>query len=142
MALDQLITGIAHFGVRVRDLAISRAFYERLGFEFVVGPVGPEPVAILEHPSGVVVNFILNANTSGRNNILMDVPDKYPGYTHVALAVSDVDGALQELEALGVAITEGPVDFPGARAIFLRDPDDNVIELNQAAGPVSRAKDS
>ena len=41
------ITGIAHVGIRVHDLDRSRAFYELLGFEFVVGPVGPEPVAIL-----------------------------------------------------------------------------------------------
>ena len=26
----------------------------------------------------------------------------------------------------------GPIDFPGARASFVHDPDGNVIELNQA----------
>ncbi|MEE8311807.1 MAG: VOC family protein [Candidatus Binatia bacterium] len=132
MAFQKLITGIAHVGIRVRDLAISRAFYESLGFVFIAGPLGPEPVAILEHPGGPVINFILNASTNGTNNILMDVSEKYPGYTHMALAVSDVDAAKIALESLGVRITEGPVDFPGARAIFIRDPDGNVIEFNQA----------
>ncbi len=61
MGMDALITGYAHVGIRVRDLSISRAFYEGLGFEFVAGPVGPEPVAILAHRSGTVINFILNA---------------------------------------------------------------------------------
>ena len=36
------ITGINHVGLRVRDLETSRAFYEKLGFEFIVGPIGPE----------------------------------------------------------------------------------------------------
>ncbi|MFK8050828.1 MAG: VOC family protein [Halioglobus sp.] len=47
------ITGINHVGLRVKDLEVSRRFYEQLGFEFIVGPVGPEPVAIVEHPSGI-----------------------------------------------------------------------------------------
>lgn len=57
------ITRIEHVGLRVRDLGITRAFYEKLGFIFPVGPVGPEPVAIIEHPSGVNINLILNGST-------------------------------------------------------------------------------
>ena len=65
MALGSLITGFAHVGIRVRDLDTSRAFYANLGFEFVAGPVGPEPAAILAHPSGTFINFILNAALGG-----------------------------------------------------------------------------
>ena len=132
MGLDGLITGVAHVGIRVRDLETSRAFYEGLGFRFVAGPLGPEPVAILEHPSGAVINFILNASPSSSGNVLMDVEEKHPGYTHMALAVSDVEAVQRQLESHGVRITEGPIDFPGARSIFVRDPDANVIEFNQA----------
>ena len=57
MALGSLITGIAHVGIRVHDLSRSRSFYEKLGFHFVIGPVGPEPVAILAHPLGVVITL-------------------------------------------------------------------------------------
>ena len=53
------IVGINHVGIRVADLAQSREFYAQLGFEFLAGPMGPEPVAIMEHPSGVNINFIL-----------------------------------------------------------------------------------
>lgn len=128
------LTGVSHIGIRVRELARARAFYELLGFKFVIGPVGPEPVAILSHPAGVEINLILNATEAVDDNILMDVDIKYPGYTHVALSVRDVDEAKGALEAAGVRITEGPVTFPsGARAIFVRDPDCNVVELNQPA---------
>ena len=132
MSFEGCITGVAHIGIRVRDLEVSRAFYEQLGFRFIVGPVGPEPVAILEHPSGLFLNFILNAVPESSPNILMDLPLKHPGYTHMALAVADLDLALDLLRAKGIQITEGPVDFPGARACFIRDPDANVIELNQS----------
>lgn len=130
-----MITGIAHIGIRVENLERARAFYERLGFEFVIGPVGPEPVAIVAHPSGVEINFILNAAPREvAENVLMDVGKKRSGITHVALTVADLDATQRALEAAGIALSGGPLDFPGgARAVFIRDPDRNVIELNQPA---------
>lgn len=127
-----LITGIAHVGIRVHELERTRRFYERLGFQFVVGPIGREPVAIMHHPAGIELNFILNAADADVPNPLMDVPEKLPGYTHVALHVSDLDEARQVLAAYGIEPSGGPVTFPnGSRAIFVRDPDRNVIELNE-----------
>ncbi|GHD55107.1 VOC family protein [Jeongeupia chitinilytica] len=132
--MSSLITGVAHIGIRVHELARSRAFYELLGFRFVVGPVGPEPVAVMSHPSGLEVNFILNASAAATRNVLMDIDDKHAGYTHMALAVGDVLAVKRELEAAGVAITEGPITFStGSTSIFVRDPDRNVIEFNQKA---------
>lgn len=127
------ITRINHVGLRVRDLGISRAFYEQLGFEFLVGPVGPEPAAIIEHPSGVNINFILNASDDApEQNVLMQKDMKYPGYTHVALEVTDAASVSKQLEALGITITER-VEYNGAQFFFIRDPDDNVIEFHQPA---------
>jgi len=69
----QQITRINHVGLRVRDLEVSRTFYAKLGFEFLGGPMGPEPVAIIEHPSGVNINLILNASSDASpTNVLMD----------------------------------------------------------------------
>lgn len=127
------ITGINHVGIRVSNLDAARNFYEQLGFEFIVGPVGPEPVAVLRHPSGVVINFILNATGEHKKNILMDVPDKYPGYTHIALEVNDLVAVEQSLSAMGITITEGPVEFGSGMgsSLFIRDQDSNVIEFHQ-----------
>ena len=128
------IKRINHVGLRVTDLEITRAFYESLGFEFLVGPVGPEPVAIMEHPSGVNINFILNANDPTKLNRLMDVPEKHTGFTHIALEVLDLDKVKAQLGALGHAITGGPITTPeGASFLFIRDPDDNVIEFHRPA---------
>lgn len=126
------ITRINHLGLRVKDLNISRVFYEKLGFIFLAGPVGPEPVAIMEHPSGVNINFILNADTECTENILMDTAKKYTGYTHVALEVTNAASALNSIKELDIKITE-EVEFEGAKFFFIRDPDNNVIEFHQLA---------
>ena len=128
------ITGINHIGIRVKSLEAARCFYQQLGFQFIAGPIGPEPVAIMQHPSGVVINFILNADADTNENILMDVEKRYPGYTHIALDVSDIKAVQQRVEALGIAITEGPITLPhGAVMFFIRDQDRNVIEFHQNA---------
>jgi len=128
------IIGINHIGIRVVNLGRARDFYEQLGFVFLVGPVGPEPVAIMEHPSGVNINLILNADAGITENILMDVKDKYPGYTHVALDVNDIKAVQEGIEHLGITITEGPVTLPnGGIMFFIRDQDKNVIEFHQNA---------
>ena len=44
--------------------------------------MGPEPVAIVEHPSGVNINFILNTSADASpTNILMDAAVKHTGFT-------------------------------------------------------------
>jgi lactoylglutathione lyase len=126
------ITGINHIGIRVENLENARKFYEQLGFIFLGGPIGPEPVAIMEHPSGVNINFILNADSGITKNVLMDIKEKYPGYTHIALDVNDINAVQKKIEGLGIKITEGPITLPnGGVMFFVRDQDKNVIEFQQ-----------
>ncbi len=110
------ISGLAHIGIRVHDLERSVRFYELLGFTKTAGPIGPEPVAILDHPSGVEVNLVLNATNANEPNVLMDVPEKHPGITHFALLCPDIMAAKERLEAAGIPLSGGPVRFgPGAQ---------------------------
>lgn len=126
------IFGVNHIGIRVRDLKEARSFYEQLGFVFIAGPMGPEPVAIMEHPSGVNINFILNADTKRSENILMDIPERYPGYTHMALDVTNIKTVEATIKELKIKITEGPITLPnGGVMFFIRDQDRNVIEFHQ-----------
>ena len=78
------------------------------------------------------LNLIFNANAGDpAGNILMDVRDKFPGYTHIALRVASIPATIAALRANNIAITQGPVSFgeSGQVSLFVRDPDRNVIEL-------------
>ena len=125
MSLGSQVTGLSHIGIRVHDLARTRAFYESLGFKWAWGPAGPEPVAAMTHPSGLELNFILNARDVKAPNILMDVSEKHAGITHIALQIKDVAATKAALEAAGIQIS----GTRGTAALFVRDPDGNVIEL-------------
>lgn len=130
----QQIIRINHVGLRVRDLDAARAFYEKLGFEFIAGPIGPEPVAIMEHPSGVNINFILNASADASDrNILMDMPQKHTGFTHIALEITDKPAVERQLAAAGIPITDTVKLDSGTVFFFIRDPDGNVIEFHLPA---------
>ncbi len=121
---------VDHVGIRIRDRDRSVAFYGQLGFELVAdaGFDDGHPV-ILRHPSGLVLNLLGPSTVEKDENILMDVDARYAGYTHIALQDSSLERTEAMLEELGIEITGG-FEFKGMRAIFVRDPDRNVIELD------------
>ncbi len=133
MAMTQTVAieRVAHIGIRVRDLDRAIAFYRILGFTLSRRAEGDD-VAIIRNPQGVEINLIFNANAGDpTTNILMDVGEKFPGYTHVALYVASIPATITALKANDIGITQGPVKFgeDGGVSVFVRDPDRNVIEL-------------
>ncbi len=125
------IERVDHIGIRVTDVDRALNFYKIFGFE-LHNKATNDDVAIIRNKYDVEINLIYNANNDNDGkNILMDVGDKYPGYTHVALRVGSIKGTIEVLKENGIRITQGPVSFDrsGHVSIFVRDPDRNVIEL-------------
>ncbi len=124
------IESVNHIGIRIRDKSTSVSFYELLGFELTADAGFEEghPL-IMRHPSGVVLNLLGPANVDENRNILMDVDDKHTGITHFALTVASLDDAKAFMSEHEVKIT-GAFSFGNMSAIFIRDPDRNVIELD------------
>ena len=137
------IEQVDHIGIRVRDFDRALVFYRVLGFE-LAHRVTFDAVAIIKNAAGVEINLILNANAGDpEKNILMDVGEKYPGVTHVALRVSSIPATIAALKSNGIAITDGPVKFgdDGGVSVFVRDADRNVIELRgRDQGPIDGLK--
>ena len=128
------IEKVDHIGIRVSDKAVSVAFYERLGFRTLsdTGFEKGHPI-IMQHPSGVVLNLLGPADMPNDKNVLMDMDGKYPGITHVSFKVDSIDAAKAFLAENGIPLS-GQFSFKDLRAVFIRDPDRNVIELDAYAG--------
>lgn len=125
------IERVDHIGIRVRSLDRALAFYRIFGFELLRRSENDD-VAIVRNAQGVELNLVFNANAGDpAANILMDVGEKYPGYTHMALRVGSIPDTIAVLKANDIAITQGPVSFgeSGHVSVFIRDPDRNTIEL-------------
>lgn len=126
------ITAYEHVGIRVTDRDAARAFYQKLGWH--------EEIDLPEHSAnemvndaGVYINLIFNGvkQPDGRN-ILHDEALKYPGVTHAAFIIDDMDDLLSILERENIRITGGPDTYSGRRkVVFIRDPDGNVLEFNE-----------
>ena len=59
----------------------------------------------------------------------MDQEDKLPGITHVSYRVRSIEEAKAFLADAAIALT-GQFSFGRMQAVFIRDPDRNVIELD------------
>ena len=125
------IQQVNHVGIRIGELERSRVFYQALGFKFVsdAGFKDGHPV-IMRHPCDVVLNLLGPSKDGDGSNILMDVDEKYPGITHVALTVDSLEKTKEFLAEHNIEIT-GSFAFGSMAAVFIRDPDRNVTELDE-----------
>jgi len=125
-------SGVDHIGVRVRNLDRALAFYGVLGFAMGRRAEGDD-VAISRNEHGVELNLVFNANAGDpATNILMDVRDKFPGYTHIALRVASIPEAVAALNEKRHSNRPGTSEFWRERGRFrcsCATPDRNVIEL-------------
>lgn len=123
------IQRLDHIGIRISERERSVPFYERLGFKVVIdgGYDAGHPI-VMRHESGVVFNLLGPATAKQGENVLMDESKKYPGITHVALKIDSIEAAETLFADADMPVT-GRREFRGVKAIFVRDPDRNVLEI-------------
>jgi lactoylglutathione lyase len=117
-----------HTCYRIGEIDRSVAFYEKLGFgEIGRMPIGDEAINVFMGLEDGVPILELTYNHG------VDSYDLGSGYNHIALAVSDLDGALAGLAEQGIEPEKPPYRpggrTTGSRIAFVRDPDGYRIEL-------------
>ncbi len=120
---------LIHTCYRVLDLERSKDFYSALGFEEIGRmPIGTEATNLFMNLPGDGDEPRLELTFNHDRSEPYAIGD---GYGHIALAVGDLDAALERLSALGIEPEKPPysVREGGTRLCFVRDPDDYRIEL-------------
>jgi len=118
-----------HIHLRSPDPAATAAWYEQnLGAEVIRTPQPDGSTRIDLDLSGQKV-FIAQAEAA-KTGTAPQSP--YMGLDHFGLTVTDIDAAVAELKAKGVAFTMEPKTIrPGVRIAFLTAPQNVSIELIQ-----------
>ncbi len=127
------ILTLDHMGIRVSNLTKALDFYFLFGFKIDSSEDLAEYDACpIIHECGVRINLVLNGKYLQGQNILLDSQIKYSGITHLAFVIESMTETRRRLEKNNITITEGPTRVSSRRIVcFVRDPDGNVIELNQ-----------
>jgi catechol 2,3-dioxygenase-like lactoylglutathione lyase family enzyme len=110
------------FYTRVLGMTLERYAENRIALKF-----GPHKLNV--HPPGFEASIRARVPTPGSLDLCF-------------LADRPLDEVVEKLHACGVPIEEGPVVRSGAkfaiRSVYLRDPDDNLIEISEPAPPAAR----
>lgn len=129
-----MLAGIHHFGLTVRDVDASAAWYvDVLGFQRVgefSSPDGARRKVFLRHDR-VLARLGLTQHRDGGREVF---DETRVGLDHLAFAVADraeLDAWAARLAAAGVAHSAvTPANsIPGAAVLVLRDPDNIQLEL-------------
>lgn len=145
-----MIRGIHHTALSTGDLERSLGFYrDLLGFAVVLDFRWPEGTANMNRTHQL-------AETAGRvvllqaGNAMLEIfeyatPTPRPrdparrmcdhGLIHFCLDVDDVDAEYARLSAAGMSFHCPPVDYGTVKLTYGRDPDGNVIELQEIKSP-------
>ncbi len=123
-----------HAAITCNDpLNVERWYRKHFGFERArVYAPGPDQVVMVK-TDGVYLEIfkatrdapVVEPEGSGY---------EWPSWRHLAFSVDDLDAKLAEMGDEAI-VTLGPLDFsqfiPGQRAVWIADPEGNIVELNQ-----------
>ena len=147
-----MIRGVHHVAVSTPDLDRLVAFYrDVMGAEVVYEGGWGRGSAIIDEIVGLKDSSCRQAMLKLGNAYLeffqYESPTPAPGdperpvcnhgYTHFCIDVTDIDAEYERLTAAGVRFNCPPPTFEGGpiRATYGRDPDGNVIEIQQILDP-------
>ena len=143
-----MIKGIHHVAIHCRDIDRMIRFYsEALGFEVVGSPYDwadtPLVDQIIDVPGSAARAAMMRAGTCYIELFEFQAPqpgsskplnpfDK--GYTHFCLDVTEIETEYERLKGHGMTFGSPlPVDVGHVKSVYGRDPEGNIIELQETA---------
>lgn len=143
-----MIRGIHHVSIHVNDLTRMMRFYQQaFGFELVGDEFAWQDAElldlILDVPNTAAKGAMMRAGTCYIElfEFQSPAPDmtapKRPndkGYTHFCVDVTDIENEFTRLQSLGMTFGHSaPIDMGHVKTIYGRDPEGNVIEIQETA---------
>jgi catechol 2,3-dioxygenase-like lactoylglutathione lyase family enzyme len=143
-----MIRGIHHVAVHVRDLDRMIKFYrDAFGFEVVGEQFSWSDNAMLDQvldvPGSAARGAMLRAGSCYMELFQFTAPQPVStrplrpfdkGYTHFCVDVTDIEQEYERLRTLGMTFGHPhPLDAGHVKTIYGRDPEGNVIEIQQTA---------
>jgi catechol 2,3-dioxygenase-like lactoylglutathione lyase family enzyme len=141
--------GIHHVAISTPDIERSLRFYrDLLGLEVLYGGSWPAGTAVADRITGLegssARQVLLGAGNAYLELFQYGAPTPAPGdpgrpvcdhgITHLCLDVDDLDAEYERLCAAGMKFHCPPQDLgTGVRTTYGRDPDGNVVELQELA---------
>ena len=125
---------IHHMGMTCKDQAATERFYTKnFGFKRArVLELGETQIVFIR--LGDVYLELFQAQSDDSLPSFENDGPQYPTWRHLAFDVDDVDATLAAMGEDAV-ISLGPLDFddfiPGWRAVWVKDPDGNILEISQ-----------
>lgn len=124
MSEKNLFTGIDHPAIAANDVEKLAAWYcEVLGYE--VFYKDEQPVYIIKAADGTFIELMPKDDNARQERTVCT-----PGYSHLALRVSDLEAAIKKLEEAGVIWTSDVFGAKGGGQLRnFEDPDGNMLQI-------------
>jgi methylmalonyl-CoA/ethylmalonyl-CoA epimerase len=109
-----MIEKVSHIGIAVKSIEAALPFYQALGLEVeAIEEVASQKVRVAFLPVGKEVRIELLEPTSDESPVAKFIEKKGEGIHHLALATTNLQERLQELEAKGIRLID-KTPRPGA----------------------------
>ncbi len=124
-----------HIALSVQDMEKSKQFYYFLGFKTVLDWISEAKDLKIAHLmlNNVILELFCYANHTKNPPITLDKDLRTTGIKHFGLSVDSIEQAKEEVIKAGLAkdTLEIKKGRTGISYFFIRDPDDNFVEIVQ-----------
>jgi catechol 2,3-dioxygenase-like lactoylglutathione lyase family enzyme len=125
-----LFNGIEHVTIAAKDpKALARWYCSTFGFK--IAYESARSLTTFVRLGGSLLEIIEAGDVQGVSH-----GERDPGFRHIAISVTDIHKAYENLRTSGVAFKSEPRDKEGLWTAFLEDPEHNLLHLIQRSKPL------